>query len=110
MDGPQSLTPSLSSPSRHSCLVRSAPLRMLVIPPDAPPAILLIGDRMKSSCSFLLLLLFSAHAGWTQDAQPAPPSTTQPAANQSGRRPTIGLVLEGGGALGLAHVGVLRWF
>jgi len=65
---------------------------------------------MKSSCSFLLLLLFSAHAGWTQDAQPAPPSTTQPAANQSGRRPTIGLVLEGGGALGLAHVGVLRWF
>jgi NTE family protein len=26
------------------------------------------------------------------------------------RRPTIGLVLEGGGALGLAHVGVLRWF
>ena len=24
--------------------------------------------------------------------------------------PTIGLVLEGGGALGLAHVGVLRWF
>jgi NTE family protein len=24
-------------------------------------------------------------------------------------RPTIGLVLEGGGALGLAHIGVLRW-
>ena len=25
------------------------------------------------------------------------------------RRPRIGLVLEGGGALGLAHVGVLKW-
>jgi NTE family protein len=26
------------------------------------------------------------------------------------RRPRIGLALEGGGALGLAHIGVLRWF
>jgi NTE family protein len=25
------------------------------------------------------------------------------------RRPTLGLVLEGGGALGLAHVGVITW-
>src|SRR5215475_8682457 len=25
------------------------------------------------------------------------------------KRPTIGLVLEGGGALGLAHVGVIQW-
>src|SRR5216683_98705 len=25
-------------------------------------------------------------------------------------RPSIGLVLEGGGALGLAHIGVLQWF
>jgi NTE family protein len=25
------------------------------------------------------------------------------------KRPTLGLVLEGGGALGLAHVGVIRW-
>ena len=34
-----------------------------------------------------------------------------PAANQAGRtaRPRIGLVLSGGGALGLAHVGVLQW-
>ena len=26
------------------------------------------------------------------------------------RRPTIGVALEGGGALGLAHIGVLQWF
>jgi NTE family protein len=31
-----------------------------------------------------------------------------PALTPSGR-PSIGLVLEGGGALGLAHIGVLRW-
>ena len=32
---------------------------------------------------------------------------------KSGRqnsRPTIGVALEGGGALGLAHIGVLQWF
>ena len=35
---------------------------------------------------------------------------SEPAGKQEARRPSIGLVLEGGGALGLAHVGVLRWF
>jgi NTE family protein len=29
---------------------------------------------------------------------------------QAPKRPTIGVALEGGGALGLAHIGVLRWF
>jgi len=37
-----------------------------------------------------------------------------PAVAQSGpqttKRPRIGVALEGGGALGLAHIGVLRWF
>jgi len=32
------------------------------------------------------------------------------AAPQLHKRPTIGIALEGGGALGLAHIGVLRWF
>jgi len=36
-------------------------------------------------------------------------SKTTPAAAPN-RRPQIGLVLEGGGALGLAHIGVLQWF
>jgi len=31
------------------------------------------------------------------------------AVSSGNRRPRIGLVLEGGGALGLAHVGVLKW-
>jgi hypothetical protein len=38
------------------------------------------------------------------DADPA----NFPALTPTGR-PSIGLVLEGGGALGLAHIGVLRW-
>src|ERR1039458_9065653 len=29
---------------------------------------------------------------------------------QAPKRLTIGVALEGGGALGLAHIGVLRWF
>jgi|HubBroStandDraft_2_1064218.scaffolds.fasta_scaffold15342_2 NTE family protein len=35
-----------------------------------------------------------------------PPAAAPPTA---GNRPTIGLVLQGGGALGLAHVGVITW-
>jgi len=29
---------------------------------------------------------------------------------QAPKRPSVGVALEGGGALGLAHIGVLRWF
>ncbi len=37
---------------------------------------------------------------------PAPGPQIQPGAS----RPKIGIALEGGGALGLAHIGVLQWF
>jgi len=43
---------------------------------------------------------------WAQDSGGAVPQ--QPPARAT-QRPRIGLVLEGGGALGLAHVGVIRW-
>ena len=48
---------------------------------------------------------------WAQDA---PARTDQSevksvAAASGSQRPRIGLVLEGGGALGLAHVGVIKW-
>src|SRR5579863_5429892 len=51
---------------------------------------------------FLLLLPMTSYA---QDA-------TVPAAPQAieKKRPKIGVALEGGGALGLAHIGVLQWF
>jgi NTE family protein len=40
---------------------------------------------------------------------PAPPQTPLPAVVPA-NRPAIGIALEGGGALGLAHVGVIQWF
>jgi NTE family protein len=42
-------------------------------------------------------------------AQQSPAKTALPAAIPA-NRPLIGLALEGGGALGLAHIGVLEWF
>jgi NTE family protein len=58
-------------------------------------------------CVFIFLL--SSVLLWSQDVPPATQSLPRATA-QSERRSTIGLVFEGGGALGLAHVGVLRWF
>jgi len=44
-------------------------------------------------------------------AAPADQNPKPTAQNQPGSpRPKIGVALEGGGALGLAHIGVLRWF
>lgn len=56
---------------------------------------------MRSSAFFLpLLLLASTLAAQTPASLPA----VAPAG-----RPAIGLALEGGGALGLAHIGVIEW-
>ena len=55
--------------------------------------------RLRLPSFFLLLLLFASYVS----AQQQQPSVSP------GRRPTLGLVLEGGGALGLAHVGVISW-
>ena len=57
----------------------------------------------------LLLFIFSSPvpAGAQEKSQDRPasdPAGTKP------RRARIGIALEGGGALGLAHVGVLQWF
>src|SRR5438270_4327995 len=43
-----------------------------------------------------LLIVVSFVSGFSQSAPTAP-------------RPKVGLVLEGGGALGLAHIGVIQW-
>jgi NTE family protein len=49
-----------------------------------------------------------------QPQQPSQPLTTTPVNPQQKpipkTRPTIGVALEGGGALGEAHIGVLKWF
>jgi NTE family protein len=52
----------------------------------------------KSFVSGIAIASLFANPVWAADNVPPPTS-----------RPRIGLVLNGGGALGLAHIGVLRW-
>ena len=63
-----------------------------------------------SRIAVALLSLFLAPTCLAQETPSEPPKapTDQPAPKSS--RPGIGVALEGGGALGLAHIGVLRWF
>jgi len=44
------------------------------------------------------------------DAQTTAQSTSQSTTHPAPKRLKIGVALEGGGALGLAHIGVLQWF
>jgi NTE family protein len=57
---------------------------------------------MKSRVPGLFFLLCVLMAGSNTHSQ-EPPNPEQPA------HPRLGLVLEGGGALGLAHIGVITW-
>jgi NTE family protein len=59
---------------------------------------------MRRAFSFLLLVTFPIFAAAQEPPQQTP--DRQPA---SSHRLKIGLALEGGGALGLAHIGVLQW-
>src|SRR5216683_6927794 len=59
---------------------------------------------------FLFLPLSLAQDQPSSGAASAPTESLNAAEQTSKRRPTLGLALEGGGALGLAHVGVLQWF
>ena len=68
--------------------------------------------RNFSVARFLPLLLLCAVC-FAQQNPPAPqPLAQTPPAEQPApkTRPRIGVALEGGGALGLAHIGVLKWF
>lgn len=62
----------------------------------------------------LLALLVSLSLPSLAQQKPEQPLTTKPVSPESKpvpkSRPTIGVALEGGGALGEAHVGVLKWF
>jgi NTE family protein len=62
-----------------------------------------------SSLAFLLMISASGYAQERVQPQPAAPSTSDPQPSPRGR-PSIGVALEGGGALGIAHMGVLKWF
>jgi NTE family protein len=57
-------------------------------------------------CRIAVLMLFVVTASAQENLRTA---TASESAGPGRHRPRIGLALEGGGALGLAHVGVLRW-
>jgi NTE family protein len=70
--------------------------------------------RWKSAATLFAASLLLAAAAAQDGAHPAPapaaaalPSLLPPV--QPPGRPAIGVALEGGGALGLAHIGVLQW-
>ena len=56
---------------------------------------------LKSAALLLTALLLGAAASGQQAVSPAPLPVVA--------RPVVGIALEGGGALGIAHVGVLQW-
>lgn len=64
--------------------------------------------------TFGFLFLFLSFSLAQDQPAPGAPSAGNASAEQtrpaSRHRPTIGVALEGGGALGLAHIGVLQWF
>lgn len=66
----------------------------------------------RSAATFLAALVFASIA-WGQEpgvSHPAPDGAHAPLpAAVPSNRPVVGLALEGGGALGLAHIGVLQW-
>jgi NTE family protein len=68
--------------------------------------------RISSVARFLpSLLLCAVCLAQENPPAPPPPAQTAPAVQFVPKmRPRIGVALEGGGALGLAHIGVLKWF
>lgn len=66
-----------------------------------------------SRTAFAWMFVFLVTACFAQQETSAqPPATIAAPGDQAAkpRRPRIGVALEGGGALGFAHIGVLRWF
>lgn len=68
---------------------------------------------MRAPIFGILLVLVTSHCCLAQDnSNSSTIETQQMAAAKPApkERPTIGVALEGGGALGEAHIGVLKWF
>src|SRR6476620_3733191 len=59
-------------------------------------------------CAFLVVIISVLFSRAQETSEPQ--RNPAPAVVQAPKRASIGLALEGGGALGLAHIGVLRWF
>jgi NTE family protein len=66
--------------------------------------------RLLSFAVLVSLLAFPCLAQDVPATQQAPAQSAPEAKHAAKSRPTVGVALEGGGALGLAHIGVLKWF
>src|SRR5216683_2918929 len=66
--------------------------------------------RCPHRSSLHLLLTFVVASGVLGQQAPEYSSPAKSATSDHADRPKIGVALEGGGALGLAHIGVLQWF
>ena len=65
---------------------------------------------LRSRAFLLSIALILCAISSTAQQQPASPQTgAAPPRPSESKRQTVGLVLQGGGALGLAHVGVITW-
>jgi NTE family protein len=65
--------------------------------------------RCRAGLSIFLLLALLSILASAQNEQPVQNLTQQSATSVPARRPRIGLALSGGGALGLAQIGVIQW-
>ncbi len=66
--------------------------------------------RCPHRSSLQLLLTLVVASGVLGQQAPEYSSPAKSATSDHADRPKIGVALEGGGALGLAHIGVLQWF
>jgi NTE family protein len=85
--------------------------------PARAVTISLLGFLVASRLMLPLALGAHAQSAEGERTVPAPPAQAAPQTpaptqqiQPSTSRPKIGVALEGGGALGLAHIGVLKWF
>jgi len=65
--------------------------------------------RGQKRLGFLVLLALSSILTSAQAQQSDPKASPEAGSSQPTRRPRIGLALSGGGALGLAEIGVIEW-
>src|ERR1700692_2223778 len=65
--------------------------------------------RGNAILSFFFMLALSSTLISAQDQQPDQSQFQRPASSPPAHRPRVGLALSGGGALGLAEIGVLQW-
>src|SRR5580698_1877155 len=94
---PTSFTAVSPCSANPTCRSRISSSRGAIVPSDQKAILLAI------------TFLVTAAAAQQPTPQATPPQAPLPAVVPA-NRPAIGLALEGGGALGLAHVGVIQWF